>query len=167
MRISSALESTVRQSDQHALIDALLKDEAAAGKAAASGHIYHGFSRGSANSYAVAVLDGADDQRWMTRYIANSGAWSSSNVPPPPVKDVLDAGSTTALSNTEFYIYYGLQDHDPSQNGETAQKNAAKIVQQLGGSVKLVENPEGCHSTFLNGGMSDFAFDALLWAVAP
>jgi hypothetical protein len=151
------------QDEIYAVVDSVLQDEVKAGRAASSGHIFHGHSRGSANLYSLGVLDGKDGSRWAGHYVANSGAWR--NQPPPPVFDALNKDDKTALSKTAYLIYYGLQDHDPDQNGVNAQNRAADVVKKLGGTVKIVEEAEGCHSTFLQGERSDHAFEALLWAL--
>ncbi len=147
-----------------AVVNEILTDEVDEGRAAESGHIMNGFSRGSANMYSLAVLDGIDGHRWAEHFIADSGAWEFGN-PPPAVDSALDTVEAEPLEDVRFYIYYGLQDHNPDLNGSVAQTNAADIVEALGATARVVANPDGCHSTFLQGEESDYAFGALMWAL--
>jgi hypothetical protein len=150
--------------DINLLIDALPTGEVAAGYAAASGHAFHGFSRGSADLYAIAVLDGRDGSRWGDRFITNSGAWRPGASPPGPVADELAAGSTTALAGTEFLVFYGLQDHDQDQHGHVGGSEAARTVRRLGGEAEIWVDVDGCHSAFETSDRPSHAWDGLVWA---
>jgi len=147
----------------YTLLDHVLKAVFEAGRAAQSGHIFHGFSRGSANQYALSLLD-RRAARWSDTFIADSGAWPPDQAPLPIVQDAIDAGEPV-LNGVRFYCYYGLQDHDPDQNGVHAQTHAAAVVESLGGTATLVADPTGCHSAFLQGVDSDRAWAALHWAL--
>ncbi len=150
--------------DINLLIDGILEGAVAAGYAARGGHAFHGFSRGSADLYGVAVLDGRDGSRWGTRFITNSGAWRPGASPPDPVAEELAAGSATALAGTEFLVFYGLQDHDQGQHGYIGQSGAARAVRQLGGRVEIWVDVDGCHSAFEASDRPRHAWDALVWA---
>ncbi len=151
--------------DIYLALDEVLADRVASGKAAPHGHIFHGFSRGSANQYGLAILDRQQNQ-WSTTFIADSGAWAPGTDPLPVVQDAMEDGDSTLLAGVSFYIYNGLQDHDPQQNGTYGQNQAAEVMQDLGASVERVEDTTGCHSAFLTGEDSDRAWAALIWAFA-
>ncbi|MEW5855293.1 MAG: hypothetical protein AB2A00_41335 [Myxococcota bacterium] len=161
--LAGAEEGYVQNEQLVELVNHVLATERNAGRAAAGGHVFHGFSRGSANMYSLAVAD--TPPRWGTRYVANSGAWPPGGPRPPIVAQVLDQGSATALQGVSFYVFYSLQDHDPDTNGVNAQANAASVVRQLGGTAVVVEDETGCHSVMEMGADHDRAWPALLWAL--
>jgi hypothetical protein len=157
-------EGYVANEELYELVDHLLSVENQQARADVTGHIFHGFSRGSANMYSLAIYDGPAN-RWGTRYIANSGAWRPDSVPPPAIAGAVDQNNTTALAGVAFYIYFGGQDHDPDQNGRNGQTNAAAVVTTLGATTRVVEYPSGCHSAMETGMGADQAWPALLWAL--
>lgn len=159
-----SIESTTGgEPDLERLVDTVLSAERDAGRAAPGGHLFHGFSRGSANMYPLAVLDGATGQRWGTRFIADAGAWPLGTPGPSPIADAVAARRTDALAGVSFYVFYGAQDHDPDRGA--TQRNAADVVRMLGGEATVVEDPTGCHAVMEMGAESDRAFAALLWAL--
>lgn len=160
---AAAEDGYLETDDLYALIDKRLSAEVAAGHAASSGHVFYGFSRGSARQYELAIVDRREHQ-WATRFIANSGAWPPDSPPPPEVAAAIDSGNATAAAGTSFYVFYGEQDHDPEQNGEIAQTNAAAVIEQLGATATLVADPTSCHSAFEEGEDADRAWPALIWA---
>lgn len=150
--------------DLNLLIEALLAGEASVGLGAETGHAFHGFSRGAADLYGVAVLDGKDGLRRGTRFIANSGAWRPGTPMPEPLSEELVSGSRTALYGVEFLVHYGLQDHDQGQHGYVGSSGAARAVRKLGGEVELWVDPDGCHHAFELTDRPGHAWDALQWA---
>jgi hypothetical protein len=108
--------------------------------------IYHGFSRGSARSFEIALLDRADDgAQLFSTFISDSGtglAEHKGQMPP-----MLQAAAPDAYSGARFWLYCGEQDHE----GQTC-RGMTKMEQFIpahGGTVDaFYKYPPGGHGIF-------------------
>jgi predicted esterase len=116
-----------------------------------AGHpiFYHGFSRGSAMSYPVAVLDRAGP-KLFSAFIADSGATPPGQPVHPTLQSLVAQGSTTGLAGARFWQYCGGQDYGHGAPMCDEVKDARDLVLQLGGAVdQLYEDPAGDHGIFV------------------
>lgn len=109
--------------------------------------LFHGFSRGSADSYAVAASDTHSGNRYFGLFVANSG------------KPGLDFPSNVRIENGDFgekpltgthwVTYAGAKDPNPDRDGCEGMRAAAEWVRKQGGVIDLaIEDPEGGHGGF-------------------
>lgn len=130
-----------------------------------TGHaVLHGFSRGSANTYALTALDRAND-RLFGLTIANSGGMAKDY---PPNSAILSgAFGSKPFQGSHWVMYCGEKDANPDRDGVAAMRAARSTVTDKGGTVDLlIEDPAGDHGGFhRNRGNVDKAlrvFDQLL-----
>ena len=110
--------------------------------------LLHGYSRGSANSYAVTALDTSSGNRYINMTLSNSGG-ATSNYPP---NQQIAAGTYGILpfSGIQWVMYCGELDPDPTINGCPAMTAAKSWVTQYGATVKLlIDDPSGGHGGFM------------------
>lgn len=112
------------------------------------GHVLlHGFSRGSANSYALAALDRQSGQNYFGLIIANSGSMVSGY--PPNRKIAAGAYGKTPFKGTRWITFAGSKDPNPDRDGVTAMRATAEQIKKYGGTVVLaIEDPQGGHGGF-------------------
>ncbi len=112
------------------------------------GHVLlHGFSRGSANTYALAALDRKSGQNYFGMIIANAGGMTSNY---PPNREI-DAGAygELPLEGTRWITFAGAKDPQPEQSGIPAMRETAKWIEKHGGSVVLaIEDSKSGHGGF-------------------
>jgi hypothetical protein len=122
--------------------------ELLASKAVTPGQVlFHGFSRGAANSYAVSALDNASGNRYFGMTLSNSGGAALGY---PPNREIA-AGSFGKLpfKGSQWAMYCGAKDPDPNQNGCPAMKLARDWVEKYGAETKIfIEDPNGGHGGF-------------------
>jgi hypothetical protein len=110
--------------------------------------LFTGYSRGSANSYAVAALDTAAGNRYFHMVLSNSGGAVSSFAP----NQQIAAGTYGALpfSGVSWVMYCGEKDPDPTINGCTAMTAARDWVVKYGATFNLlIDDPSGGHEGFM------------------
>lgn len=97
--------------------------------------LLHGFSRGSANIYAVAALDGNAGQRYFTVFVANSGGVAL-DYPPTRAVENGDSG-TLPYKNTLWITVCGERDPQPERDGCPGMRRAAAWLQQKGATIAM------------------------------
>jgi len=110
--------------------------------------LFHGYSRGSANSYGVTALDVASGNPFFTMTLSNSGGAATDF----PFNKQIDAGAYGAkpFNGIQWVMYCGEKDPDPSINGCPAMNAAKDWVTQYGATVKLlIDDPNGNHGGFM------------------
>jgi hypothetical protein len=110
--------------------------------------LLHGYSRGSANSYAVAALDAQSGNRYFHMVLSNAGG-AASGYPP---NQQIAAGSygSQPFAGYQWMMYCGEQDPDPTINGCPAMTAARDWVVKYGANFKLlIDDPTGDHGGFM------------------
>lgn len=119
------------------------------GKAVSPGTaLFHGFSRGSANSYAVTALDAQSGNRFFHMVLSNAGG-AASDYPP---NQQIAAGSygSQPYAGYQWMMYCGELDPDPTINGCPAMTAARDWVVKYGATFKLlIDDPTGNHGGFM------------------
>jgi hypothetical protein len=107
----------------------------------------HGFSRGSANSYAVAAFDRKTGNNYFALCVANAG---KPGLDFPPNKDIENGRlGPSPLAGTHWVTYAGGKDPHPERDGIQGMRDAAEWIKAYGGTVDLmIEDPEGGHGGF-------------------
>ncbi|WP_374356745.1 hypothetical protein [Chitinimonas sp.] len=130
-------------SEMYPLVAAILKQKGIAPGQA----LLHGYSRGSANSYAMAALDSNSANRYFGTVLSNAGG-AVSGFPP---NDEIAAGKFGALpfSGLKWIMYCGEKDATPDRDGCPAMNKARDWVQKYGATVSLfIDDPNGDHGGF-------------------
>lgn len=109
--------------------------------------LFHGFSRGAANSYAVAAFDRNTRNNYFAVFVANSGKPS---VDFPPNADIQNGKyGPTPLMGTHWITYAGANDTHPERDGIQGMREAKSWIEKYGGQVVLaIEDPSGDHGGF-------------------
>lgn len=108
--------------------------------------LFHGFSRGSANSYAVTALD-RQGSRFFGLTISNSGGMVSNY--PPNVEIINGRFGSAPLAGAHWAMYCGENDPNPTRDGCVAMQAARESVTGLGATVDLfIDDPAGGHGGF-------------------
>lgn len=109
--------------------------------------LFHGFSRGSANSYAVAALDRTAGKHYFTLIVANSG---KPGLDFPPNRDIIQGFlGPTPLQGTHWVTFAGARDTHPERDGIKGMREAAEWIRKYGGVVDLaIEDPDAGHGGF-------------------
>lgn len=112
------------------------------------GHVLlHGFSRGSANTYALAALDRESGQNYFGMIIANAGGMASDY---PPNREI-EAGEfgERPFEGTRWITFAGGKDPRPGQDGIPAMRETGKWIEKHGGHIVLaLEDTENGHGGF-------------------
>lgn len=104
----------------------------------------HGFSRGSANSYAVAALDAGRGKHYFSLFVASSGGVGL-NYPPTRAIGTGEYGQQP-LTGTKWITVAGARDPHPDRDGVEGMRAAAKWLQQQGAVVlESIEDPNEGH----------------------
>jgi hypothetical protein len=109
--------------------------------------LLHGFSRGSARSYAVTFLDRRASTPWFLMTIANSGGAQTTY----PLYGDIDRGryGASVFAGTRWVLYCGEQDPQPDVSGCNAMHTTQAWLTRFGGSVLLaIQDPAGGHGGF-------------------
>lgn len=108
----------------------------------------HGFSRGSARSYAVAFYDGqSTGKNYFCTVLSNSGKADSVY----PLYGQINSGTYghALYTGKKWAMFCGGQDPQPSQSGCPAMANSKNWVQANGGTVGLyISDPNLGHGGF-------------------
>lgn len=109
--------------------------------------LLHGFSRGSARSYAVTFLDRRSGQPWFLAAIANSGGAQTTY----PLYGDIDRGryGSHVFADTKWILYCGEKDPNPDVSGCPAMQQTVAWLTVQGGTVLLaIQDPNGDHGGF-------------------
>ena len=104
----------------------------------------HGFSRGSANSYAVAALDAGRGKRYFALNVASSGGVALDY---PPNRALL-AGTfgERPLTGTRWITVAGARNPQPDRDGIAGMKRTADWLKEQGAIiVESIEDPSSGH----------------------
>jgi len=104
----------------------------------------HGFSRGSANSYAVAALDAGRGRRYFSLAAASSGGVGLDY---PPTRAILaGAFGDRPLRSTRWITIAGAHDPNPDRDGIPGMKRTAAWLREQGATViETIEDPDEGH----------------------
>lgn len=110
--------------------------------------LLHGFSRGSANSYAVAAQDAQSGNRYFHMVLSVAGG-AMSNYPPNQQIAAGNYGSQP-FAGYQWVMYCGEKDPDPGINGCPAMTAARDWVVKYGATFSLlIDDPSGDHGGFM------------------
>jgi hypothetical protein len=104
----------------------------------------HGFSRGSANSYAVAAMDAGRGRHYFSLIVASSGGVSTDF---PPTKEILTgAFGDHPLRRTRWVTAAGARDPNPDRDGIPGMRRTAAWLEEQGATVlERIEDPAEGH----------------------
>lgn len=103
----------------------------------------HGFSRGAANTYAVAAIDASRGKRYFSLCVASSGGASMDYGPNQAIARG-DFGSTP-LKNTRWITVAGGKDSNPDRDGIAGMRRTANWLRDQGASVTVMEDEASGH----------------------
>ena len=125
--------------------------------------LFHGYSRGSANSYAMTALDAYSGNHYFAMTLSNSGGAASDF--PPNQQIVAGAYGTKPFAGIQWIMYCGEKDPDPNMNGCVGMTAAKDWVIKYGATIKLfIDDPNGDHGGFMTNASN---VNAALAAFAP
>ena len=104
----------------------------------------HGFSRGSANLYAVAAIDRAKGRHYFNIFVANSGGVALGY---PPTRLVEDGEfGATPYKGTVWVTSCGMRDQNPERDGCPTMRRSADWIKGKGGMIAFsIEDQNGGH----------------------
>ena len=104
----------------------------------------HGFSRGSANSYAIVAIDAGRGKHYFSLAVASSGGVGLDF---PPTRAILDEGyGKRPLEGTRWITVAGARDPHPDRDGIAGMKRAAEWLKEQGAIVvDSIEDPNEGH----------------------
>jgi len=109
--------------------------------------LLHGFSRGSANIYAVATLDRQSRDRNYAMFLANSGGAMADF--PPNAAIARGEYGYNIFSGTYWTMFCGALDPNPDRDGCPAMRRTSDWVAKFGGVLDLfIEDPASGHGGF-------------------
>ena len=109
--------------------------------------LFHGFSRGAANSYAVVARDATEGPGYYLLAVANAGKPSPSY--PPNIEIREGVLGPQPLKGTNWVTFCGELDPNPSRDGCPGMREAATWIERFGGTVmKAIEDPAADHGGF-------------------
>ncbi len=108
--------------------------------------LFHGFSRGSANSYAMTALDRRGNQ-FFGLTISNAGGMAKDF---PPNGDIINGNfGATPFGGAHWVMYCGEKDPTPDRAGCAGMQAARDLVTSYGATVDLfIDDPTGDHGGF-------------------
>lgn len=106
--------------------------------------LLQGFSRGSANIYAVAALDRMRGHRYFSMFVANSGGVAPDY---PPTRKINDGEfGFQPFAGTRWITSCGERDPHPERDGCPAMRRTAAWLQEKGAAITLqIEDPAKGH----------------------
>ena len=122
----------------------------------------HGFSRGSANSYAVAAIDAGRGRRYFSLIVASSGGVAADF---PPTRAILTgAFGDHPLRGTRWITAAGARDPNPDRAGIPGMRRTAAWLAEQGATVvERIEDPaEGHGALRLNAANARHVLDMFL-----
>jgi hypothetical protein len=106
--------------------------------------VLHGFSRASANLYALVAMDRSLPAPLFTHVIANAGGMSAGY----PPNRAIEASGGTPFAGTSWWLYCGGNDANPDRDGCPAMSRSQEWLARLGGKAELHEDAGGDHGGF-------------------
>ena len=109
--------------------------------------LFHGFSRGSANSYAVAALDAGRGKKYFALNVASSGGVALDF---PPTRALVSGSfGDHPLRGTRWITCAGGLDKNPERDGIAAMRKTAEWLKEQGATVEFsIEDPGFGHGAF-------------------
>jgi hypothetical protein len=109
--------------------------------------LFHGFSRGSANTYAVAALDRATGKNYFALIVANAGKPSLDF---PPNREIEEGHfGQMPFQGTHWVTFAGGRDPNPERSGIYGMREAAEWIRKYGGVVdRVIEDESADHGGF-------------------
>lgn len=108
--------------------------------------LFHGFSRGSANSYALTALD-RQKSRFFGLTVSNAGGAAKDF--PPNAAIINNEFGAMPFKGAHWVLYCGGKDPNPERDGCVGMQAASKFVISYGAIVDLfIEDPTGDHGGF-------------------
>lgn len=106
--------------------------------------LLHGFSRGSANLYAVAALDHGRGRKLFSLYVASSGGVALDY---PPTRAILDGRyGQRPLAGTRWITACGDRDPNPDRDGCPGMRRTAQWLKEQGAILlDAIEDPQSGH----------------------
>lgn len=113
--------------------------------------LFHGFSRGAANSYAVAAIDAGRGRKYFSLCVASSGGVGLDY---PPTRAILDgAFGDHPLKGTRWITAAGAREGNPvaqNRDGIPGMKRTAAWLREQGASViATIEDPDKGHGALM------------------
>ena len=104
----------------------------------------HGFSRGSANLYAVAAIDAGRGRKLFSLFVANAGGVSTDY---PPNRAIAEGKfGSRPLANTRWITVCGGRDPHPDRAGCPGMRRTGQWLKERGARVVLaIEDPNSGH----------------------
>jgi len=109
--------------------------------------LLHGFSRGSANSYAVAAIDHNEGKNYFSLIISDAGRAS----PDYPPNREIEKGrfGEKPYQGLHWVTYAGGMDTNPERDGIEGMRKTAEWIQKFGGTVDFaIEDAASGHGGF-------------------
>ncbi len=110
--------------------------------------LFHGFSRGAANTYGIAAFDRHTGNNFFGLIIANAGSAEDDY----PINIDITKGKFGAMpySGTNWVLYCGMNDNDnPTRSGCNPMEKTVNWITSLGGTVRLfIKDEKGGHGGF-------------------
>lgn len=108
--------------------------------------MFHGFSRGSANSYPVVAMDAGKGEHYFGLAVASSGGVALDY---PPTKAILDGYfGVKPLKGTRWITCAGAKDSE--RDGLVGMRNSAKWLREQGANVLYeIEDPDYGHGALM------------------
>ncbi len=109
--------------------------------------LFHGFSRGAANSYAVAALDNTAGKRYFALIVANAGKAGSDY---PPNRQIEEGRfGQSPFQGTRWVTFAGGRDPNPDRDGINGMRETGQWIKKYGGIVDLaIEDDDADHGGF-------------------
>jgi len=109
--------------------------------------LLHGFSRGSANIYAVAAIDRSAKNNYFALFIANAG---KASLDYPPTREIEQGRfGNKPFTGSHWVTFAGGKDPNPDRAGVLGMRETADWIRSYGGSVDLaIEDPDAGHGGF-------------------
>lgn len=108
----------------------------------------HGFSRGSANSYAVVALDAGRGKHYFSLAVASSGGVG---IDYPPTRAILNGDhGEHPLKGTRWVTAAGERDPNPERDGIPGMKRTAAWLKEQGANVVAsIEDTDSGHGALM------------------
>jgi hypothetical protein len=106
--------------------------------------LLHGFSRGSANVYAVAAIDNGRGRKLFSLYVASSGGVALDY---PPTRAILDGRfGPRPLAGTRWVTACGERDPNPDRDGCPGMRRTGQWLKEQGATLlDVIEDPQSGH----------------------
>ena len=108
--------------------------------------MFHGFSRGSANSYAIAAMDAGKGKKYFSLNVASSGGYASDF---PANRKIMEGGfGEHPLKGTRWVTSAGAKDQP--RDGVEAMRRSAAWLKEQGAIIEFsIEDPNSGHGALM------------------